>query len=143
MEVAADRFSFSGTGPRLRIRGSSLRCRVVFPQNRNRKPNKPMTAKPSGTPIPTPMAVGRLVDCFWAWPGVGDLVGMGVDCFLICAAAEGPVEVMTGEDAGMKIDFAISPREVEEVAVTTPLELLMGVDDESVRGGNPKTWPLV
>ena len=85
-----------------------------------------MTAKPSGMPIPTPMAVGRLVDCFW-----------------VCAAAGGHVEVMTAEDAVMKIDFALGPREAEEAVVTTLLELSVGFDDESVRGGNPKTWPPV
>lgn len=70
-------------------------------------------------------------------------MGMGVDCFRVCAAADGPLEVLTGEDAEMKIDFALGPPKAEEAAVTTPSELLVGVDDEGVRSGNPKTWPLV
>ena len=68
---------------------------------------------------------------------------MGVDCVWVCAAAEGTLEVLTGEDAGIKIDLALGPAEAEEAVVTTSLELLVGVDDEGIRGGNPKTWPLV
>ena len=72
-----------------------------------------------------------------------DAVGMGIDCFWVCAAAEGPVEVLTGEVTEMKIDSALGLTKAEEAVATTSLDLLVGVDDEDVRGGNPKTWPLV
>lgn len=39
-----------------------------------------MVAMPSGTPIPTPIAVGRLVECAWVWAGKGGSVGRRVDC---------------------------------------------------------------
>ena len=141
MKVAAGRSSFSKTGLRFGIRGLSLRCRIVSLQNR--KPKRPMTAKPSGTPMPTPMAVGRLAECFWVGPGVGDSVDMSVDCSWVCAATEGPVKVLTEEAAGVEIGFELGLAESEEVVVTKSLELLVGSDDEGVRGGNPKRLPLV
>ena len=70
-------------------------------------------------------------------------MGAGADCSWFCAAAEGPLEGLTREDAGRRIGFEFGPAEAEEVAVNKLLELLVAVDDEGVRGGNPKTWPLV
>lgn len=53
------------------------------------------------------------------------------------------MDVLTREDAGIKTRFELGPAEAEEVVVTELLELLVAVDDEGARGGNPKTWPLV
>ena len=68
---------------------------------------------------------------------------VGVDCSWVCAATEGPVKVLTGEEAGVAIGSRLGFAESEEVVVIKLLELLVGVDDEGVRGGNPRSWPGV
>ena len=71
-------------------------------------------AIPSGTPIPTPSAVGMLAECFWGWTGT-----------------EGSVDILAGEDVV-----------TGAAVITVMLEVVMGADDEGVRGGNPSILPL-
>ena len=73
-----------------------------------------MVAIPSGRPIPTPSAVGKLAECFWVWTGMERLV-----------------EVLAGE--AVVTGAAV---------ITVMLEVVMGADDEGVRGGNPSILPL-
>lgn len=84
-----------------------------------------MVATPSGTPIPTPMAVGTLVECSW-----------------VCAAAGEPVELLDGKDAGtVVVTFEFGP--LDEMKVTQVLGVEVEDDGEGVRGGNPRTEPPV
>ena len=53
------------------------------------------------------------------------------------------MKMLTEEDAGVEIGFKICLAGSEEVVVTESSELLVGVEDEDVRGGNPKISPLV
>ena len=73
-----------------------------------------MVAIPSGSPIPTPSAVGKLAECFWVRTGT-----------------EGSVDVLAGE--AVVTGAAV---------ITVVLEVVMGADDEGVRGGNPNILPL-
>lgn len=70
-------------------------------------------------------------------------MGVGVDCSWVSAVAEGPVKVLTEEDAGVEIGFELGLAGSEAVVVTKLLELLVGVEDEGVRGGNPRMLLLV
>ena len=108
--------------PWLRIRGLRVRFRTVSFQNK--KPRKPMIAITSGTPIPTPMAVGRLVRCFWVWAGTG-----------------GYPDVLAEEDAKTAVAFELGP--AEKAVVTGLLEIWVGADGGGVTGGKPKMEPPV
>ena len=73
-----------------------------------------MVAIPSGRPIPTPSAVGKLAECFWVRTG-----------------AEASVDVLAGE--AVVTGAAV---------ITVMLEVVTRADDEGVRGGNPSILPL-
>lgn len=83
-----------------------------------------MVAIPSGTPIPTPTAVGRLVEDSWIWAGTA-----------------GPVDVLAGEFARTVVAIELGP--VEKVVVTGLLDFMVGADGEGVSGGNPRIEPPV
>lgn len=91
-----------------------------------------MVAIPSGTPIPTPMAIGRLVDGSWVWTGTW-----------------GSVDVLVEESAETVDPFELG--RTEKVVVTRMLVALVRADDagvtdgecEGVTGGNPKMEPVV
>ena len=68
---------------------------------------------------------------------------VGVDCSWIRAVNEERMKVLTEEDTGVEIGFELVLAGSKEVVVTKSLKLSVGVEDESVRGGKPKTWPLV
>ena len=86
---------------------------------------------PSGTPSPTPSAVGKLAECFWVWTGT-----------------EGPVNVLAGEaavtavaeDAVTVATFEFGP--AEKVVVTVLPKVVMRADDEGATGGNPSIPPF-
>ena len=61
---------------------------------------------PSGTPIPTPIAVGRLVEGACVWAGTGE-----------------PVEVLAEEEAVTVVAFELGP--AEKVVVTRLLGFLV------------------
>lgn len=67
---------------------------------------------PSGTPIPTPIAVGRLVEGACVWAGTGGPLGTGE-----------PVEVMAEEEAVTVVAFELGP--TEKIVVTGLLGLLV------------------
>lgn len=83
-----------------------------------------MIAITSGTPIPTPTAVGRLVQCSWVWAGTG-----------------GSADVLAEEDAKTVVAFELGP--AEKAVVTGLLEIWVGADGGGVTGGKPKIEPPV
>ena len=98
-----------------------VRCRPTVFQNR--KPRRPRAAIPSGTPTPTPIAVGKLAECPWVWVGV-----------------EGSVDVFAGEDARTLVGFEVGP--AEKVVVTVSMEIFVPADENDMAGGNPKMEPF-
>ncbi len=72
-----------------------------------------MAAIPSGTPIPAPIAVGKVVDCA-----------------CICADAE------ISADVGSVVVFKFGP--ADRVLVAGLLGLMVGADEEDVIGGYPR-----
>ncbi len=90
-----------------------------------------MVPIPSGTPIPTPTAVGKLAECFWLWTGTEGLVNV--------SAGEAAVTVVA-EDAVMVA--AVEPGPAEKVVVTVLPKVVVGADDKDVTGGNPSILPL-
>ena len=88
-----------------------------------------MVSIPSGTPIPTPNAVGKLAECFWAWTGTEGSVN---------ALAGGAEMTVVAKDAVTVAAFESGP--AEKVVVTV---LVTGADDEGVTGGSPSILPLV
>ena len=109
-------------GPWLSTRLWLIRCRPTCFQNTN--PRKPREAIPSGTPTPTPIAIGKLAED----PEV--LVGN-----------EGSVEVFDGEDAKTLVGFEVGL--AEKVVVTISLKSLVPADEDDVTGGNPRMAPNV
>ena len=82
-----------------------------------------MIAITSGTPIPTPIAVGRLVQCSRVWAGTG-----------------GSEDVLAEEDdAKTVVAFELGP--TEKAVVTGLLEIRVGADGRGVTGGKPKIEP--
>ena len=114
-------------------------CRTAFFQNI--KPRNPSIAIPSGIPIPAPIAVGRLVECFWVEACIEGLVGRLVDCFPFWADKEELVEVEEEEDVGTLI--APEFGSAEKVVVTGSSIFLVIADGEDVRGAIPKIEPGV
>ena len=90
-----------------------------------------MVAIPSGTPSPTPSAVGKLAECFWVLTGTEESVNVLAGEAAVTVVAEDPVTVTA---------FEHSP--AEKVVVTILPETVMGADDEGVTGGIPKILPL-
>lgn len=70
-------------------------------------------------PIPTPTAVGRLVECSW--------VGVGT---------EEPLEVLTKADAETVVALELGL--AKKAVVTAFLRLLVEADVEGVTGGYPR-----
>lgn len=90
-----------------------------------------MVSVPSGTPIPTPSAVGKLAECFWVWTGTEGSVDV--------LAREAAVTVVA-EDAVTVAAFGLGP--AEKVVVTVLPKVVMRADDEGVTGANPSILPL-
>ena len=89
-----------------------------------------MVTIPSGTPIPTPSAVGKLDECFWVWTGTEVSVNV-----LGGAAAVS----LVAEDAVTVAAFDFGP--AEKVVVTVLPKVVVGADDEGVTGASPSILP--
>lgn len=109
-------------GPWLSTRLWLIRCRPASFQNRN--PRKPREAIPSGTPTPTPIAIGKLSECPGVWEG-----------------KEVSVDVFDGEDTKTLVGFEVVL--AEKVVVTISLKSSVPADEDDVTGGNPKIEPFV
>ena len=95
-----------------------------------------MVAIPSGIRIPTPTAVGRLVERSWVWTGTGRLLDRPVDCSWVGVGTEKPVEVLTEADAETVVALELGL--AKKAVVTAFLGLLVEADVEGVTGGYPK-----
>ena len=91
-----------------------------------------MVAIPSETPIPAPIAVGRLAECS-CWTGAADSAGMW--------DTRESVDVLSGEDTVVVITSELAP--ADKVVVTMSREYLVEADGEGVTGGNPKIEAFV
>lgn len=101
-----------------------------------------MVAIPSGTPIPTPSAVGRVAERFLVWAEAARSVDVlaGEDEGTLVDTAE-PVDKLVGEDTRTVIAFEIGP--ADNVVVARLLGAAVGADCEDVTGGKPKIEPDV
>ena len=101
-----------------------------------------MVAIPSGTPIPTPRAVGRVVERPAVWPDATRSVDLlaGEDEGTLVDTAE-PVDIRAGEDARIVVAFENGPANI--VVAARLLGAAVDADDEDVTGGNPKIEPVV
>ena len=101
-----------------------------------------MVAIPSGTPIPTPSAVGRVAERSSVWADAARSVDVliGENEGTLVDTAE-PVDTLAGEDARTVIAFEIGP--ADNVVVARLLEAAAGADCEDVTGGSPKIEPDV
>ena len=88
--------------------------RRFFPEQEDKKTD---CNYPEWDTDPTPIAVGRLVECSWGWVGTG---ASGMDV----------------EDAGGIVTFEVSV--AEKVVVTTSLEIIVAPDGVGVTGGIPR-----
>ena len=101
-----------------------------------------MTAIPRGTPIPTPIAVGRVAEPFSVWAdtaGLRDAL-VGADEGTLVDTAE-TVDILAGEDASTVVAFEIGP--ADNVVVARLLGAAARANCEDVIGGNPKIPPAV
>ena len=101
-----------------------------------------MVAMASGTPIPTPSAVGRVAERSSVWADAARSVDVlaGEDEGTLVDTAE-PADTLAGEDARTVIAFEIGP--VRIVVVARLLGAAVRPDCENVTGGKPKTEPDV
>ena len=101
-----------------------------------------MVAIPSGTPIPTPRAVGRVAERSSVWADAARSVDLlaGEDEGTLVDTAE-PVDALAGEDARTVVAFEKGPS--DNVVDARLLGAAVGADGKDVTGGNPKIVPLV
>ena len=101
-----------------------------------------MVAIPSGTPIPTPSAVGRVAERSSVWADAATSVDSlaGEDEGTLVDTAE-PVNTLAGEDARTVGAFGDDP--ADNVVPARLLGAAVGADGEDVTGGNPKIEPAV
>ncbi len=100
-----------------------------------------MANNPSGIPIPTPIAIGRLAEDFWVWVGAGESVRGVVMYAWVWADKGAPVDCLAGEDAGMVMMFELGS--AKEVVAIRAAWSVVTADVEDVTGGNPKIEPPV
>ena len=101
-----------------------------------------MVAIPSGTPIPTPSAVGRVAERSSVWAdavrSVDLLAGEGEGALVDTADF---VDTLAGEDARTVVAFEKGPS--DNVVDARLLRTAVGANGEDVTGGNPKIEPVV
>ena len=101
-----------------------------------------MVAIPSGTPIPTPKAVGRVAERSSVWADAARSVDLlaGEDEGTLVDIAE-PVDKLAGEDARTVVTFETGL--ADNAVAARLLGAAVGADGEDVTGGNPKIEPPV
>lgn len=101
-----------------------------------------MVAIPSGTPIPTPSAVGRVAERSSVWADAArSVVLLAVEDEGTLVDTAESVDTLAGEDPRTVVAF--KKGSADNVVDARLLGAGVGADSEDVTGGNPKIEPAV